>query len=228
MKTIRISMPLLMMAVMLIGMAGVSSAETVSLTPEGDLTVIEAVAPLGSPLTYVSGGNGLIGVDGSFPTLIDTPANRAIAVNSYDHTWMQYDPEILWKSGAPLCQVFAIPGVDHDPLPGESLEFIIWGSDDAAGAWEEGKILAIYRDGFDTADTLVGHSDDYTSLWGFDKYYTFFKATSGDHVVGFDSSGEGEIDGLAAPVPEPSALLFLGSGLGASAVGLIRRRNKAS
>ena len=175
------------------GLPVVSSAEVVALDPAGpggDLTVIEAVAPLAAPLTYVSGGNGLTG-DGCWPALCLPPATPAQAANAYDHRWLQYDPAIIWSSPNPLNQVFAIPGIDHGPLPGEALEFLIEGSNDGGVSWTTGTILAIYRDGFDTANTTLGHSDDYTSLWGFTTSYTLFRAVSGDLVEGFSSPGEG-------------------------------------
>jgi PEP-CTERM putative exosortase interaction domain len=109
----------------------------------------------------------------------------------------------------------------------ENLEFIVWGANSATpGSWEEGKIVSIYRDGFDTANTEVGHSDDYASRWQFTQGYTFFRVTSGDHWVGGPfSPGEGEIDALVrvSAVPEPSALLLLGSGL-AGLVGWSMRK----
>lgn len=201
-------------------------AEIVS-TIDGDLTVIESVAPLGAGLKYDSGGNGLIGFADSWPTMADTPANRAFAVEAYDHTWMQYDPAIIWSSSLKLSQVLAVPGVDHGPSPFENLEFIIWGSNDKV-TWEEGKITAIYRDGFDTALTTVGQSDDYTSLWSFSTGYNFFQATSGDHLTGGPfSAGEGEIDALAAVanVPEPgTATIMLGCGLCGLVLAWRRRR----
>jgi len=207
-------------------MAGAVRAEVIN-TTEGSKTVIESKAPLGTPLTYDSGGDGLTGFAGSWPVAL-TPA---AAASDYDHYWLQFDPAIVWSSGSPLKQVFAIPGVDHGPIPQENLEFIIWGSKDKV-TWEEGTILKIYRDGFDTANTDAGHSDDYTSLWGFRDAYTYFRATSGDHLdphygSHYGSAGEGEIDGLAAPgssIPEPSSLLLFASGMLGPAGYLLRKR----
>ncbi len=206
----------ILVVTLLVAFAGLAKAENVPLDPAGaagDLTVIEDVAPLGAPLIYVSGGSGLIGEANVWPTLPASAANSAIAANSYDHTWLQYDPPIIWSSANPRDKVFAIPGVDHGPNPGENLEFLIEGSNNAGGPWETGSITAIYRDGFDTAAGLVGESDDYTSLWSFSQKYTFFRAKSGDLVENFSSPGEGEIDALAAAVPALSewtmATLFL-------------------
>lgn len=146
-------------------------------TTDGIFTVIESVAPLGVALTYVSGGNGLTGIADTWPLDCGGPA---AAASAYDHCWLQFPERIIWKAPSATDSVFAIPGVDHDPIPYENLEFIIWGSDDGV-TWEEGKIRAIYRDGFDTAATTVGKSDDYTSLWGFSKSYVYFSTEGGTH-----------------------------------------------
>lgn len=200
-------------------------AETVNLI-EGSKTVVENVAPLGKALTYVNGGDGLTGVATSWPST----ATPAAAMNAYDHTWLQYNPAIIMQSETALNKVFAIPGVDHDFNPYESLEFIIWGSNSATStSWEEGTISKIYRDGFDANNsTNLGKSDNYTSLWNFGKNYTFFKITAGNHMVDtngnrFYQDSEGEIDSLAAATPIPAAIWLFGSAL-AGLVGVSRRK----
>lgn len=192
-------------------------------TTDGIKTVIESVAPLGSPLSYVSGGDGLTGLGGSYP-IADSPAE---AMNNYDHKWLQFGPSILMTSGDHYySSIFAIAGTDHGPFPYENLEFIIWGSNANGTAVEEGHISKIYRDGFDTADTFDGHSDDYTSLWTFTGRYNYFLITAGNHLTGFSQDTEGEIDALAAPVPEPETYAMLLAGLGL--MGLVARRRKSA
>ena len=141
------------------------------------------------------------------------------------HTWIQGDPAIVWSLASASDKVFAIPGVDHDPIPQENLEFILWGSNDGK-TWEEGKIQAIYRDGFDTANTPDGHSDDYTSLWGFSQTYSMVMAASGDHLSpAYGSTGEFEIDGIAQPrgsVPDAGSSAMLLS-LGLVSLGCLRK-----
>ena len=199
-----------------------SSAEDITFIPEGTKTVIESVAPLGTPLTYVSGGFGLNGFAECYPTgpgcgPLNVTVSSAFAANSIDHYWLygQDNNPLTFTSATPLTQVFGIPGVDHGPSPQESLEWQIFGVD-ANGA-EQGRILAVYRDGFDTANTTAGHSDDYTTLWGFSQAYTTFRVEVGDHLSPAYNSDDFELDALAAPrgtnVPEPTTVLLFGSGL---------------
>src|SRR5204863_2555037 len=83
-----------------------------------------------------SGGNGLIGTTGSWPTFADSPANRAFAVEHADHNWMQFDTfnpngstAIRMSSSVGVNSVIAVAGYDHDiGTPYEGMEFIIWGS----------------------------------------------------------------------------------------------------
>jgi hypothetical protein len=140
----------------------------------------------------------------------------AFSANSVDHYWLygQDNNPLTFSSATPLTQVFGIPGVDHGPNPQESFEWRIFGVD-VTGTPEEGRILAVYRDGFDTANTTAGHSDDYTTLWGFNQAYTTFRVETGDHLNPHYNSEDFELDALAAPsaVPEPTTLLLFGSGL---------------
>ena len=132
---------------------GVARAENVN-TTDGNFTVIESLAPLGSALKFVSGGDGLIGTAGSWPTFADTAANRAFAVENADHNWMQFDSfdptgstAIRMSSGVATNSVIAVAGYDHDlGTPYEGMEFIIWGSNDGK-TWSQGAISTIYRNG---------------------------------------------------------------------------------
>ena len=218
------------LALAVLGLAAVAGAhaETVA-TTDGTFTVIESVAPLGTALKYRSGGNGLIGTGAVWPTMTNTAANRAFAMENADHTWLQYmdlNPNgataIHMHSAAAIDSVIAVAGYDHDVgTPYEGMEFIVWGSNDGT-TWTQGKITSIYRDGFDTALTGLGLYDNYSSQWSFGTSYTEFSVTGGNHLVGIGQDAEGEIDALYAPIPEPSTYALLLAGLGI--VGYAARR----
>lgn len=209
-------------AMALLGLAALSAASAraeVIDTTDGAITVTPGVCCIGEVGEYLRGGDGLVGIAGSYP---DGPA-PAVAASNIDHYWLQGDPEIVWSFSSKWNSVIAVAGVDHGPVPQENLEFIMWGSNDLL-TWEEGKIKAIYRDGVDPAAGAVGESDDYSSLWVFSQGYKYVKATSGDHLIpSFGSVGEFEIDGVARPCPDGGAsALLLGFGFGA--LGLLRRK----
>ena len=211
---------------------GAARAEDVN-TTDGTFTVIESLAPLGTALQYVSGGNGLIGTAGSWPTFADTATNRAFAVEHADHNWMQFDTldpnggtAIRMSSGVATTSVIAVAGYDHDlGTPYEGMEFIIWGSNDGK-TWSQGAISAIYRNGFDASAVGNGPYDDYSSQWTFGQAYTQFAITGGNHLANIGQDTEGEIDALyATAVPEPETYALFAAGLGL--LGFVGRRRKA-
>ena len=199
----------------------------------GSLASTPGTVPIGPSATYVSGGAPLTGIATCWPSgAACDPGGSAVtpaaAASAIDHYWLQYDPPIVFSVPSPQWQIVAVPGIDHGPLPGESLEFIVWGSSDGTALTEEGAITAVYDDGVDgTVGAVitgpgaphvgVGLSDDFTSVWTFNNRYSFFIVTSGDHIAGFSSPGEGEIDGLAMVVYDVGGTTsFLAEGSGSS------------
>ncbi len=184
----------------------------------GSLVTTSGTVTIGEVASYVSGGDGLVGRANSWP-IASTPVDAASEIG--DHQWLQGDPQILFQFTKSLDKVIGVSGIDHGPVIGEALEWIIWGSNASGDLLEEGAIKAIYDDGVDPLAGVIGESDDFSSLWVFNSSYDYFAVTSGTHNLDFSSPGEFEIDGLAA-VPVPAAVWLFGSGL----IGLIGIRKK--
>jgi len=180
----------------------------------GSLASTPGTVAIGATASYVSGGSGLTGIATCWPSGAPCdPGGSAVspsaAASAIDHYWLQYNPPIVYSFTPPQSVVVAVAGIDHGPTPGESLEFIVWGSNDGVTLSEEGAIIAVFDDGVDGSlgaliigpggSTNIGLSDDFSSIWAFNNNYNFFIVTAGDHIAGFSSPGEGEIDGLAVP-----------------------------
>ena len=195
----------------------------------GSLATTPGTVPIGPSATYVSGGGTLTGIGTCWPSDgtsgcdpgFPNPVSPAAAASAIDHYWLQYDPPIVYSFPSPQFRVVAVPGIDHGPLPGEALEFIVWGSSDGAALTEEGAITAVYDAGVDGSLGFPGDSNDFSSVWTFNNRYNFFIVKSGDHIAGFSSPNEGEIDGLAVYISSVGgATSFLAEGSGSS-VGTI-------
>lgn len=211
-----------------------SASSAFATTTIGGATLIDTatvnsgtVSPI-TYLSYVSGGNGATGfADGS--TYGADGFTPAAAMSTADHHWLQYDPGIVVYSATALSSVLAIPAIDHGWTAGntgeffEPFEFRIFGSDSSGALLEEGHITNVWARGVDDSSTLK-NADDWTSQWSFTGSYNYFTVVSGDRLLGgFYSSGEGEIDAIAAiPEPETYAMLLAGLGL----LGFAAQRRK--
>ena len=201
----------------------ISAKALVIPTTDGLITVTPGTTTFGEVGKYISGGTGLVGIAGSWPS---GPA-PAVAASAIDHYWLQGGDgtsPLTWEFTNPTNSVIVFAGIDHGPAVPEALEYILWGSNDKA-TWEKGKITGISGDGWDSANTAIGHSDDNSGIWGFSSSYKYFQATAGDHLIPTYGSDDLELDGVASTVPEPGVIaMFSGSILGFA--GFVLRRRK--
>jgi len=212
-----------------LGMLAASTASALVInTTDGIINSTAGTASYGEVARYVDGGTGLTGTGSSWPADIGDGASNEAEGSGVNRYWVQYNsfdpdaaPSIRYDFTGAYSEILAVAGIDHGPLPYESLEMIVWGWD--GSAWEEGAITAIYDDGADAAWA----GDDFSSVWSFSDNYSRFSVTGGTHFIGGGGGAEGEIDALAAygsrSVPEPATLFLLGIGL--AGIVAIRRKH---
>lgn len=197
-------------------------------TTDGVIPITPGTISYGEVGQYLSGGAGLVGIAGIWPI----GPSPAIAASTVDHFWLNGDGAnpITWKFGGSYDSFVAFSGVDHGPVPEESLEYTLWGSNDLSN-WEEGKITGVSASGWDPTNTFIGQSDDYSGIWGFSQNYKYLRATTGDHLLPPYGSTDFELDAVAglhsAAVPEPGSMAFLGAGVMTSLFGFVLRRRQA-
>lgn len=234
-----------------LGLAAAGIAATAgAVTPIGAATLIDdavvhagTVVP-GTFLAYAGGGRdditGTGTANGSDYTYTGgSLADRAAAAATADHLWIGFDPAVGFSSPVPLTQVLAIPAIDHGWTPGntepteahEPFEFIVQGCEIGGGCLPDGigRITEVYARGVDDSGPAK-NADDWSSVWTFSKPYSLFAVIGGDRLVGgphsiVDGMLEGEIDALAAVVPEPAAVWLMPAGLAVLAWLARRRRS---
>jgi hypothetical protein len=141
-----------------------------------------------------------------------TPAtNPPLAGDFVDYEWTHESNSgttfpangTVWQFRAPATDYLLVPSIDHDPIPNESLEATLWGSNDGGASWILGTLVEVYDLGMTPAIT-----EDWTSRWVFSSPVDQVRATAGltqnQYAYG---DGDTEIDAVLA-VPEPATALL--------------------
>lgn len=115
-----------------------------------------------------------------------------------DHHWVHSTGTsfVVFDMGAPVPAAFYVPSIDHGPIPGESMEATLYGTNslaDAEGTWEAGTISDIYVQGVDAAWI----SDDYSTRWTFSQPYRYIGILHGGPGA-LVRDGDAEIDAVCA------------------------------
>lgn len=109
------------------------------------------------------------------------------------------------------------PSIDHTPLPEESLEVMLWGSNDGIN-WTLGTLVEVYEQGW-SPDSI---EDDGSSRWLFAQSYSLISMTSGLRQGSYDyGSDDCEVDAVTM-LPTPGAAML---GVTGALVLTRRRRN---
>ncbi|MEK6287600.1 MAG: hypothetical protein AABO57_17795 [Acidobacteriota bacterium] len=206
-------------------------------TPLLSLTLAQIAAlsvPTTVPSPYTLGAyvSGPPAASGSSPAntlgeIVDATLD-VTAANALDHRWVQIldTTPVIWDLGSPSNTALIFPAVDHTPVPYESLEFTVWGSNDPnapfPSGWTLGTLTRVYQEGWvDSGAPLGDESDDNASLWAFAGTFRYIAVYSNKSTeitpepVGFinDCVGEGvfcsrdaEIDAVGRPTAITIAL----------------------
>jgi N-acetylneuraminic acid mutarotase len=152
--------------------------------------------------TYVRGaeGSGRQLNSANYSYGMPSPLGIAGAAGAIDFHWV-HDTDgdfIVWDMGAPVSVVDVFPSIDHGPVPGEALEWTVWGSNNLAlpeASWAVGDITTIFDSGWDAAWI----ADDWVSRWEFPAPYRYVGVHSGGPKALLQSS-DAEIDAVCAPL----------------------------
>lgn len=180
----------------------------------------------------------------------ETLATYTTRANNLDWQWVQdlgnggtsWAEGNVWDLGGLANQAVVFPIIDHGPLPGEAIEYTVYLSNnqfatttgsDGSTQWVQAMLDKVYLEGWNSSEV----ADGFTTVWKLPtaeefRYVNVFAGGPGALL----RDGDDELDAVAGlhrdntpsnptnPVPEPSTLLLLGSGL----AGLIIRGRKMS